>query len=77
MKLSEKLKYLQDNHFGDWLKMRKEVEAEFSEKQSMFCICGKLATGLHESYCRKFSDSVTKETVKRLERLIVKTKICE
>lgn len=36
----------------------------------MFCVCGKLATGLHESSCRKFNKVVDAETVKRLNHLI-------
>lgn len=70
MKLSEKLTYLQDKHFGDWLSKRQAVSDEFSNKQSMFCLCGRLATGLHENGCKKFKDAVTRETVKRLESLI-------
>ena len=70
MKLTEKLKYIQDKHFSAWLITRQEVEAEFSEKQAMFCLCGRLATGLHENNCRKFKDAVTKEAVKRLQHLI-------
>ena len=71
MKKEEKLKYLQDNHFGEWLKTRKEMENEISDSQSMFCVCGRLATGLHESNCRKFHDKVTDETVKKLNHLII------
>ena len=70
MKITEKLTYIQDNHFGDWLKTRKVVEAEISNKQSMFCLCGKLATGLHEMSCRKFLNKITSETLNRLEHLI-------
>lgn len=50
----------------DWVATRDEVENELSEKQSMFCACDKLATGLHGKYCRKFQSKVDKETVKRL-----------
>lgn len=67
--LQEKLKILQDEHMGDWLKTRQAVENELSEKNSMFCVCGRLATGLHESNCRRFKDKVTKETVSRLKHL--------
>jgi fructose-1-phosphate kinase PfkB-like protein len=70
MKNNNKLKYIQDNHFNEWLKTRQEVENELSEEQLMFCICGRLATGLHEGICRKFADKVNKETLKRLEYLL-------
>ena len=70
MKIKEKLQYLQDNHFSEWLKTRRQVENELSNNQSTFCICGRLATGLHETHCKKFSAKVTKETIKRLEYII-------
>lgn len=69
MKLQEKLKYLVDNHFDDWLNMRSKVEEELSQKQGMFCVCGRIATGLHESNCRRFGGKVERETVKRLSHL--------
>ena len=69
MKIQEKLKYIQDNHFGEWLKTRSEVENEISNRQSMFCLCGRLATGLHESHCSKFRNKITSETLKKLEHL--------
>ena len=70
MKLTEELDILQTNHLGDWLKTRQETEDEMSKKNSIFCICGRLATGLHERNCRKFNNAVIKETVKRLSTLL-------
>ena len=70
MKLQEKINYLQNNHFGEWLKTRKMVEDELSDKQSMFCICRRLATGFHESGCRRFQQKVSNETTKRLVGLL-------
>ena len=70
MKNTEKLKILQDNHFAKWLEMRQIVENEISDKQSVFCLCGRLATGLHESHCSKFCNKVTSETLKRLDYLL-------
>jgi len=72
MKIQEKLDYLQNNHMGEWLKTRREVFDELSEKQSMFCVCRRLATGLHENGCRQFQNKVNSETVKRLSHLIKK-----
>lgn len=69
MKITDKLAYLQDKHLGDWLKTRQEVKNELSAQNSMFCVCGRLATGLHESCCRKFNNKVTRETVKKLKHL--------
>jgi len=70
MKLTEKLDYLQTNHFGEWLKTRREVEAAFLDSQPMFCVCGGLATGLHERNCRKLNMAITKQTVKRMEKYL-------
>lgn len=75
MNIKEKLAYLQDKHFGEWLKTRQEVSNEISDKQSMFCVCGKLATGLHESHCSKFNNTITKETLKRLTPLLTNPKL--
>lgn len=70
MTFSEKINYIQDHDFNEWLKMRRVVEDEISNKQSMFCVCGRLATGLHESMCRKFHEKISKETVKMLSYLL-------
>jgi hypothetical protein len=67
MKILDKLAFYQDNHWSEWIAMYRKVEEEISDKQSMFCVCGRLATGLHERGCSKFRSAVIKETVKRLE----------
>lgn len=72
MKLKEKLEFIEKNHFGEWLKTRQVVETEMSDGQSMLCVCGKLATGLHEGYCKKFQAKVNAETLKRLSHLFKK-----
>lgn len=73
MKISDKIKYIQDNHFSYWLRVRRDTEDDMSGSQTMFCICGKLASGMHERVCRKFQDAVTNETIKQLSHLIPKT----
>jgi len=70
MKTTEKLVYIQNNHLSDWLKTRSKVENEFSNRQKVFCLCGRLATGLHESHCEKFNNAVTRETLARLKYLL-------
>ena len=70
MKIQEKLTLLQNNHMGEWLKEKNLVEDELSSKQQMFCLCGRLSTGLHELNCRKFRNKIITETVKRLNHLI-------
>ena len=69
MKLPEKIRYLLDNHMNDWLNTRKIVDVEISDQCSMFCVCGRLATGLHEKSCSRFNNKVNSETVKRLKHL--------
>jgi hypothetical protein len=71
-KLIKDLDYLQSNHLGVWLKTRQEVQNEISDRQSMACVCGHLATGLHEMNCRKFKDKVLTETIKKLKHLLPK-----
>ena len=73
MKHKEKVEFLQDNHFDTWLTEYQKAENLVSDSQSMFCCCGRLATGLHESRCRKFIDKVQKQTAKALIYLIPKS----
>ena len=68
--MSEKIDYLQENHFSTWYATHKTVDEELSDKQSMWCMCGRLATGLHERSCRRFKNAVNSETVKRLAHLL-------
>lgn len=70
MKIAEKLRRIKDKDYDLFVKTRKQVFDELDNKQTMFCVCGKLATGLHTSHCKKFNDKVTSETVKRLSYLI-------
>ena len=74
MKRSEKLAYLKDNHLDIFLKTHQKVFNELSDKQTMFCCCGRLATGLHERNCTKFNNKVVGETIKRLSHLLPKGK---
>ena len=74
MKKYEKLEYLKNADFGLFIKTRKIVFDELSDQQTMFCCCGKLATGLHESNCTKFNNKVDAETIKRLSYLLPKEK---
>ena len=64
------IEFLKQNHLSMWLTSRNEVENELSDKQSMFCICGKLATGLHERNCRKFQNEVNRKTTVKLKHLL-------
>lgn len=70
MKKWEKLAYLKDVDLDLFILTRNKVKEELSYDQAMFCCCGKLATGLHESHCKKFNDKVDAETIKRLQHLL-------
>ena len=72
MKRSEKLAYLKDNHLDIFLKTRQKVFNELSDEQTMFCCCGRLATGLHERNCTRFNHKVDGETIKQLSHLLPK-----
>lgn len=62
------LDYYIENHYADYMRIHTQVFLELSDQQSMFCCCGKLATGAHERYCQKFNTKVNKETLKRLQQ---------
>lgn len=70
MKAIEKINLLKDTHITEWLETRQQVEDELSSKQTMFCVCGKLATGLHERNCKKLNNRIDDETCKRLSHLL-------
>ena len=74
MKKYEKLEYLKGADFGLFVKTRQMVFDELSDQQTMFCCCGKLATGVHEMNCTKFNNKVLAETIKRLSYLLQKGK---
>ena len=70
MKKREKLAYLHEHHFSEWIKEREKSDNALSAQQSSFCICGRLATGLHERTCRKFNDKVNALTIQKLAHLL-------
>lgn len=66
MTIKEKIEYYKNQNFQTWLKTRNQIFDELSDMQTMFCVCGRLATGLHEKNCRRFNKKVDKETAKKL-----------
>lgn len=70
MKAIEKIRHLEKEHFSEWLDTRRVVDTELSDKQGMWCVCGRLATGLHEKHCSRFNNKVNSETIKRLKHLL-------
>lgn len=49
MKREDKIEWLKTHFFADFTVTRERVFNELSDMQPMFCICGGLATGLHEN----------------------------
>ena len=72
MTKTQKLEYIQENHFGEWMTARREMWDAVSNMYPMFCLCGKLCSGLHENSCRKFQNKVTDMTLDKLKHLIKK-----
>lgn len=70
MKLLDKSLWLAANHYEEWKKAHKEADDEVSKDCSMFCICGRLCTGLHERTCRRFRTKVDSVAVKKLKHLL-------
>lgn len=70
MKINEKIEFLKTNYYSEWIKTRTLIANEISKNQPMFCICGKLATGLHETNCKKLHKKLDSEIVKRLSNLL-------
>ena len=70
MKKLEKIDYLQENHLREWIKTHAKVEQELSDAHDLFCECGHLAPGAHESGCCKLRNKIMSETIKRLAHLL-------
>jgi len=48
------------------------AEQKISNAQSMFCIYGRLATGLHERNCSKFKNKVLSEVIRAAKAEVAK-----
>lgn len=66
MTKNEKMEKLIKDDYSLFLKTRNRIADEMSDKQTMFCMCGQLATGLHEGRCKKFRDKIDSMTVVEL-----------
>lgn len=59
----EQIVKLQENQFanggGVGVFTRQKVFDELSERQTMYCCCDKLATGLHERNCKSLMTKLT------------------
>jgi len=74
-KKAERIAFLQKYAFSEWLKARQEANDEVSREHEMFCVCGRLCTGLHESSCKKFRDKVDGRAVEKLKYLWEEKKV--
>lgn len=72
MKKNEKLAYLIHNHFDLFVETHLRAYNDLSEKQEVFCCCGRVATYSHEVHCKDFGAKVENETIKRLRHLLPK-----
>ena len=70
MTTEQQIALLKDKHLSAWTTTRQQVFEELSGQQSTFCMCGKLATGMHEQNCSRFNKQVDKTTLSRLKHLI-------
>ena len=70
MTCKEQIAALMADHFAEWVVERRKAFDDLADKLGMFCACGRLATGLHLSRCKKFNTLVDKETLSRLSHLI-------
>lgn len=66
-KLQAELERVQGLDLKLWITVREQANEEVSKEHSMFCVCGKLCTGLHESYCRKFKEKVWRRAIKKFD----------
>jgi hypothetical protein len=69
-KQKAQMQYLLDNHWGEWMDTRRKVFELKSNAQPYRCVCGRLATGLHERTCARFRHAVDAATIKALKHLL-------
>lgn len=67
MKQKDKINIIKSSHPMEWLLLRNRTFDNLSSMQEIFCCCGRIASGLHESRCSKFNAKVDKETLRRWE----------
>lgn len=70
MTRDEKISWLQQHAPGPYARAAAEAINELDELTPMFCFCGKLATGLHTSHCRKFNERKKTLIIKKLKGLL-------
>lgn len=66
----DKIEWIKTHYWSEWVSIRQKVADKLSESQDIFCCCGALATGLHETQCRRFNDKVDSIACKELKHLL-------
>lgn len=69
MNYKQKVAYFSEKFPAEWFSYHRIAWQELSDAQPIFCVCGRLATGLHEGGCSRFAKEVNKETIRHLEEL--------
>lgn len=57
-------------HLQEWVTAWNDAFDELSRAQSIFCVCGKVASSLHERSCPAFRKKVDDAATGKLEYLI-------
>ncbi len=72
MTKNEKYAWLQTHAPGPFAMARTKAVNKLDELTPMFCFCGRLATGLHTSYCKRFQDRLKGMVINELKGLLPK-----
>lgn len=72
MKMQEKVEYLFENHYQEFVNVRMLADKEVSDEHPMWCVCKRLCTGMHERSCSRFRNKVNSRTVSKLKHLLSK-----
>ncbi|WP_152567457.1 hypothetical protein [Porphyromonas gulae] len=74
MNKEQKILWLKKMHTMAWMQTWNDAFDELSSMQTVFCVCGKVASGLHERSCAAFRKKVDDAAIKRLEHLMDDTR---
>lgn len=73
MEKYEKLAYLIFNHYDLFMETYLQSFNDLSEKQLVFCCCGRITSYVHEVHCKIFQAKVEDTTIERLSHLLPNT----
>lgn len=72
MDSKQKELYLNHYHWRYYQDKKSEIEGQMDDEYPIFCICGKLATGLHTMSCRRWRNHLTMHTVQTMKDMLPK-----